>query len=112
MKEFLLVFRRDYRTKELQPTTEQMNQHLKHWRDWYISLAAEGKLATPIQRWDPEGRVLRQNLTVANGSYAEVKESIRGIIIIKANDYDHAVAIAQRAPVLELGGTVEIRMAV
>lgn len=50
MKEFLLVFRRDYRTRELQPTTEQMNQHLKHWREWFISLAAEGKLATPIQR--------------------------------------------------------------
>ncbi|HEY8915723.1 MAG TPA: hypothetical protein VIM87_04770 [Chitinophaga sp.] len=46
------------------------------------------------------------------GSRININPSIRGIIIIKANDYDHAVAIAQRAPVPELGGTVEIRMAV
>jgi hypothetical protein len=112
MKEFLLIFRRDYRTKELQPTTEQMDLHLLRWRRWFLSLAEEGKLARPVQRWDPDGRVLRKNMTVTTGSYADGQESMRGMIIIKAADYEHAVAIAQRAPVLELGGTVEVRMAV
>ncbi len=41
----------------------------------------------------------------------EIKESIGGLVIIKANDYDEAVEIAQGCPILKLGGTVEVRMA-
>jgi len=112
MKEFLLVFRRDSHTEGLQPTTEQMNRNLQHWRDWFFALAAEGKLARPVQGWDAEGRVIRKNMTVTVGCYADGDESMRGMIVIRAASYEHAVAIAQRAPILELGGTVEIRMAV
>lgn len=112
MKEFLLIFRRDDRTEELQPTVEQMRRNLLRWQHWCFCLAAEGKLAKPVQPWDTEGRVLRRNMTVTVGCYADGNESLRGVMIIKAMDYDHAVAIAQRAPVLELGGTVEVRMAV
>lgn len=89
-----------------------MHRHLQHWRNWYTSLAAEGRLARSIGRWDNDGRVLRGNKTVTTGSYTDGKESMRGMIIIKAVDYDHAVAIAHQAPVLELGGTVEVRMSV
>lgn len=109
MKEFLLIFRRD---QELQPTIDQMRNHLQHWRHWVTCLAAEGKLARPVHRWDPQGRVLRKNMTVTVGCYAEGQAPMRGMIVIRAMNYDHAVAIAQRAPVLELGGTVEVRMAV
>ena len=112
MKEFLLIFRRDDRNKELQPTREQMRRNLLHWQHWCFCLAAEGKLAKPVQSWDTEGRVLRKDMTVTVGCYIDGNESLRGMIVIKAMDYDHAVAIAQRAPVLELGGTVEVRMAV
>lgn len=112
MKEFLLVFRRDSCTRELQPTPQQMARNLRQWRDWFFSLAKEGKLARPVHRWDAEGRVIRKNMTVTVGCYADGDESLRGMIVIKAASYEHAVAIAQRAPVLELGGTVEVRMAV
>lgn len=112
MNEFLLIFRRDFTNKEAQPSPEQMQQHLKKWQDWLGSIAAQDKLARPLQRWDTEGRVVRQNLNVVNGPYAEIKEAIGGMILVKAADYDEAVSIAHGCPVLEFGGNVEIRQAV
>jgi hypothetical protein len=49
---------------------------------------------------------------VINGPYAEVKESIGGLILIRAVDYAVAAEIAKGCPILALGGNVEIRMAV
>ena len=112
MSEFVLLFRRDYKTKEVQPTPEQMQEHLKHWSEWFGNLASNDLLARPVQRLDAEGRIVRQDGVVGNGPYVELKESVGGLVIIKANDYDEAVEIAASCPVLELGGNVEIRMGV
>ena len=111
MNEFLLIFRRDFATKEAQPSPEQMQASIKQWQDWLGGIAAQDKLARPLQRWDTKGKVVQQNKTVINGPYAEIKESIGGLIIIKAADYDEAAEIAKGCPILPLGGSVEIRMA-
>jgi hypothetical protein len=112
MNEFLLIFRRDYISKEGQPSPEQLQASIKPWQDWLGGIAARDKLARPLQRWDAEGRIVQENKTVTNGPYAEIKEAIGGLISIKANDYDEAAEIAKGCPILQLGGTVEIRMAV
>ena len=112
MNEFLLIFRRDYITKEEQPSPEQFQQHLKNWQDWLGNIAAQDKLARPLQKWDGEGRVVKPNKNVTNGPYAEIKEAIGGLVFIKAKDYDEVVALANSCPILEFGGNVEIRMAV
>lgn len=110
MNEFLLIFRRDFKTKEEQPSPEQLQQHLKQWQEWFAALTAQDRLARHLQRWDGEGRVLKSTKTVINGPYAEIKESIGGMVIIKAESYDEAVEIAKGSPILSLGGNVEIRM--
>lgn len=111
MDEFLLIFRRDFTTKEAQPSPEQMQSSIKQWQDWLGGIAAQDKLARPLQRWDAEGRVVKHNKTVINGPYAEIKEAIGGLIVIKAADYDEAAEIAKDCPILLWGGNVEIRMA-
>ncbi|MCE7040309.1 YciI family protein [Dyadobacter sp. CY312] len=112
MNEFLLIFRRDFTTKEEQPSPEVLQTSLKAWQDWFGSLAAQNKLARPLQRWDGEGRIVKPNSAVINGPYAEIKESIGGMIVVTAADYDEASEIAKGCPILKLGGNVEIRMAV
>jgi hypothetical protein len=111
MKEFLLLFRRDFVNKEVQPDNKEFVAHLGRWQDWFERLAAEDKLATPPQHWDMKGKVVKANKSVTNGPYVEIKESIGGMIIIKASDYEEAAEIAQGCPILEFGGTVEIRKA-
>ena len=110
MKEFILVFHKDHRVSELPSSSEKEQIHLKDWHDWFRSLAAQGKLAIPIQFWDPQGKVLKADKIVTEGPYSEVEKSIDGLIVVKASDYTEAKEIANECPVLELGGTVEIRM--
>ena len=111
MKEFLLIFRRDFTSKDAQPSPEQLQTSLKQWQDWFGGIAAQDKLARPLERWDGEGRIVKPNKTVINGPYVEIKEAIGGLIIVKANDYEEAAEIAKGCPILQLGGNVEIRMA-
>jgi len=109
MDEFLLVFRRDFLTKEEQPSPEEMQDHLKNWKKWYDILRENDRLARPLQRWDGEGKILTKNKTLLNGPYAEIKESIGGLVIIKAVNYDDAVKVAKGCPIFDMGGNVEIR---
>ena len=108
MSEFLLVFRRDYQTATIQPSPEKMQEHLKDWADWLRSLAAEDKLAISVQQYDNYGKVLHAQ-DVSEGPYTTSGHAINGLIILTANDYEEAVEMAMDSPVLELGGTVEIR---
>ena len=112
MNDFLLVFRRDYKTKEIQPSPEQLQAHLCRWREWVNDLRARDLLARPVQPWEAGGMVLQNDKSVTDGPYAEIKESIGGFIVIKAGSYEEAAEIAKGSPIFELGGTVEIRMAV
>jgi hypothetical protein len=112
MDNFLLIFRRDFSNKEEQPSPEELQNSIKDWQNWFGSIAAQNKLAMPLQRWDHEGKVVKPNKNVINGPYVEIKESIGGLIIIKATDYNEAVEIAQGCPILQLGGNVEVRRAV
>lgn len=106
-----MVFRRDYKTKEIQPSPEELQAHLSQWREWFNDLKARDLLARPPQPWESAGKVLKNDKSVTDGPYAEIKESIGGFIVIRAESYDEAVKIAEGSPILKLGGTVEIRMA-
>lgn len=110
MKEFVLVFHKDARFKETESSDRENQMHLKDWHDWFRCLAAQDKLAIPIQFWDPQGKVLKPDKIVTEGPYSEIEKSVDGLIFIKAKDYTEAKEIARECPVLELGGTVEIRM--
>lgn len=111
MNQFLLIFRRDYKTKEAQPGPDQLQESLKHWNTWFDKLKAEDKLVAQPRRFDGAGKILKQDKTVADGPYLEPKDSIGGLLFIKAGSYNDAIKIAEDCPVLELGGNVEIRQA-
>jgi hypothetical protein len=110
MNDFILVIHRDM-SPEAKPSPEEMQAVIKPFQDWVGSIAAQNKLVQPPQRWDAEGRVVRQNNAVVNGPFAEIKESIGGVMLIRANDYDDAVEIAKGCPILHWGASVEVRMA-
>ena len=114
MKEFVLVFRRDFVTKETQPSPQDMQASIKPWQDWMGGLAAQNKLASSGNRLNSDGRVVKPNNVVTHGPYAEIKEAIGGYIIVKAADFNEAVEMAKGCPILQSpwNGNVEVRMAV
>lgn len=111
MNEFLLTIHRDLTSKDANPSPEEMKSAAKPYQDWIAGIAAQNKLVDTPKRWDLDGRFVKQGNVVKNGPYAEVKESIGGLFLIRANDYDEAVEIAKGCPIIQYGATVEVRMA-
>ena len=107
-----MFFRRDVKTKESQPSPEQMQAAIKKWQDWTGNIAAQNKLAGTGPRLHPDGKVVRSKDVVTNGPYAEIKEAIGGFMRIKAADFEEAVIIAKGCPILDWDGNVEIRKAI
>ena len=46
---------------------------------------------------------------VQDGPYAEAKDMVGGYIVVEANDLAHAVELSKGCPILEVGGSVEVR---
>jgi len=81
----------------------------KQWENWMGGIAAQNKLAARGNRLGDEGRTVKANNVVINGPFAEIKEMLGGYSIIRAESIEEATEMAKGCPVLELGGTVEVR---
>lgn len=108
MSEFMYIYRGAQR-----PTSpEQMQQIMQKWMAWFQDLAAQGKL---VDRGQPleaggGGKVVQAGTKmVTDGPFAEAKDLIGGYSLVQANDLDEAAELAKGCPVLEVGGSVEVR---
>lgn len=107
MKEFLLVFRAEYKAyPQLAP--EEAQARTKKWMDWIGNIAAQNRLVDKGNRLVPDGKVVRGNNVVTDGPYTEIKEAILGYSLVKAASYEEAVELAKGCPVLPVGN-VEVR---
>lgn len=108
MEEYIILMRLDLITKEAQPSPEQLQEYMKMYHDWVNGIIAQNKFNGGVGL-STEGKVIRKEV-VTDGPYAEIKESIAGYIMIKANNFDDAVAIAKQCPILRgEGNSVEVR---
>ena len=112
MDEYLILMRLDLLTKEKQPSPEQLQVYMKQYQDWVGGIAAQNKFGGGTGL-STEGRVIKHHDVVTDGPYAEIKESIAGFIIVKAGNFEEAVAMARACPVLQgEGNSVEVRKVV
>mgnify|MGYP002398829186 CR=1 FL=1 len=81
----------------------------KKWNDWAGGIASQGKLADRGIRLAHHGQVLKAGGLITDGPFVEVREILGGFMVVRAADYDEAVTLAHGCPVLENGGSVEIR---
>ena len=108
MDEFMLIFRHQDGSKIASP--EQMQIWMKQTMDWIGSIAAQNKFSGGNGLPFDDSRVVRHNNIVTNGPFGEIKETIGGYIIVKADSVDEAVEFAKGSPVLQgEGNTVEVR---
>ena len=108
MKEFALIFRQptfDYSNL----SDEEMAALQKKWTDWASAIAAEGRLADNGLRLDPTGKVLKPGGLVTDGPFVEIREILGSLVVIKAESLDDAITLAHGCPVLDRGGSVEVR---
>jgi hypothetical protein len=87
-------------------------EEVPRWNQLFQWLGEQGLQTEGLELDGPnETRVVKVRggrTLVSDGPYAETKESIGGFFVVKADDLDQAIEVAQRIPLVETG-SVEIR---
>jgi hypothetical protein len=47
--------------------------------------------------------------SITDGPFAETKEQLGGIMVLEANDLNHAIQLMSKMPCMRIGGALEIR---
>ena len=106
MKDFLFVFRMNGAPAG---SPDEMQAMTKRWMDWIGGIAAQNKLTDRGNRLFPEGKVVKPGNIVTDGPYSEIKETLGGYSIVKADSLEEAAEMAKGCPGLSVGATVEVR---
>lgn len=108
MEEFILIFRHQDGGKLVSP--EQIQAWMKQTMDWIGGIAAQNKFVSGTGIPFDDARVVRHGGVVTNGPFGEIKETIGGFIVVRAESVDEAVEFAKGSPVLQGdGNSVEVR---
>ncbi len=108
MEEYALIMRHQDGTKIASP--EQMEIWMKQTMDWIGGIAAQKKFVSGTGLLFDGAKVVGHKGVVTNGPFGDIKETIGGLIIVKAESVDEAVEFAKGSPVLQgEGNTMEVR---
>lgn len=108
MDEFILIFRHQDGGKLVSP--EQMQIWMKQTMEWIGGIAAQNKFVGGNGLLFEDAKVVSHDKVVTNGPFGEIKETLGGYIIVKAESADEAAEFAKGSPVLQgEGNTVEVR---
>jgi hypothetical protein len=111
VSEFVFLFRATSAEQhQAMGTPEQAQKSMQTWLAWMRDLESKGHLKNPGQPLSPDGRVVRGKAkAVTDGPYAEAKDMVLGFIVVSARDLAEAVELSKGCPMLEGGGSVEVR---
>jgi hypothetical protein len=106
MSEFTYLFR----GRDTTASPEQMQKTMEKWVAWFKELGAKGHLKEPGHPLENTGKVVKGKEKIVNdGPFAEAKDVVGGYIVVEAKDLTHAVELSKGCPILEAGGSVEVR---
>jgi hypothetical protein len=111
MEEFALIMRHEDGKKVASP--EQIQTWMKQTMDWIGGISAQNKFVSGTHLPFDEARVVKNKNSkniVTNGPFGDIKETIGGIIVVKAKSMEEAVEFAKGCPVLlGEGNSLEVR---
>jgi len=106
MSEFTFLFR----GRDRSASPEQMQKTMRNWVSWFKELSASGCLRDGGHPLADSGMVVSgTQKAVHAGTYAQGGDAVGGYMLIEARDLAHAVEISKSCPILENGGSVEVR---
>ena len=106
MSEFTYLFRGGAPAS----SPEQMQQTMQKWMTWFKDLGTKGHLKEMGHPLESAGMTVSgKNQSVTDGPFAEAKDLVGGFTIVEAKDLAEAAEIAKGCPILEVGGSVEVR---
>ena len=106
MSEFTFL----YRGRDTTASPEDMQKQMEKWLAWFKDLSATGNLKDRGHPLEAAAKIVRGKLkSVHDGPYAEAKDVVAGFTLIEARDLLHATELAKGCPMLDVGGSVEVR---
>ena len=111
MSDFVYLFRStETGRREAMGTPELAQKSMQAWLAWIRDLQANGHLKNPGQPLAASGKVVRgKDKVVTDGPFVEAKDLVLGFIVVEARDLAQAVELASACPMVEGGGSVEVR---
>ena len=108
MKEYILLFRHENANGKVSP--EQMQQWMKQQMDWVAGIAAQNKFVSGTGLLFEDAKVVNHQKMITNGPFGDIKETLGGYVIVKAESAEEAAEFAKGTPILMgEGNTVEVR---
>ena len=104
-QKYLFIHRSQPSGQPDEPSPEQLQASFAKWTAWKAKF--EHDIVDWGDRLKPSGRVVSAS-TVSDGPFVESKEIVGGFMIVAAESYEQAVAIAQGMPTSP-GARIEIR---
>ncbi len=110
MSQFLYLYRNtEAARQQAMGTPESAQKSMQLWMAWMNDLEAKGHLKDRGQPLERTGKVVRGRSAVTDGPYTEAKDLVGGFTIVDARDIDQAVELSKGCPILDGGGSVEVR---
>ena len=111
MADFVYLFRSsEAGRREAIGTPERAQRSMQAWLTWIRGLEASGHLKHRGHPLESEGKVVRgQQKVVTDGPYVEAKDLVLGFLVVEAGDLAQAVELSKGCPIVEGGGSVEVR---
>lgn len=108
MNKYALVFRGGaIAHMNLAPT--EVGAHLQKWMVWVADLDAKG-ISENGPRLESAGKTVRgKSKAVTDGPFAEAKDLVTGMLVVRAASLEAATEIAKDCPIYEYDGSVEVR---
>lgn len=108
MNEYMLILRHEDVSDKVSP--EQMETWMKQTMDWIGTIAAQNKFVSSNGLSMKDAKVVGHKNVVTSGPFGDIKETIGGYFIVKAETIDEAIGFAKGCPILQgEGNTVEVR---
>ena len=108
MEEYALIFRHMNGKEVASP--EQIQQWMKQTMDWIGGIAAQNKYVSGMGLDFDDAHFVKHKGVVTDGPFGEIKETLGGFVIVKAESIEEAIEFAKGSPVLQGdGNTVEVR---
>lgn len=107
MTDYIILIRENL-APETEMSEEDFETQIQEFMAWVEDMSKTGNYMSgdPLQ---PEGRYIYKDAIHSDGPFIESKEAVSGYVLIKAKDIDEATALAQKCPIFNYGGAIELR---
>ena len=109
MNRYVFVFRGGA-VAHMQLAPAEVGAHLQKWMTWLGDLDKKGQSEPNGPRLQLTGKTIRgTSKAITDGPFAEAKDLVTGMIVVRAATLDAAAEIAKGCPIYEYDGSVEVR---